>query len=407
MPDVVIIGAGQAGAETATALRQQGFAGSITLLGDESHPPYRRPPLSKTFLSGEAALESLYLRPEAAYARANVDLRCAARVDGIDRAARRVLLSDGASLPYNKLVLATGGSARRLAIPGDAGKHNLHVLRSVADVQRIREYLAPGKRLTVIGGGYIGLEAAAVAVSLGVRVTVLEAAPRLLVRVAAPELSEYYHAFHTGRGVDIRVGAGVERFEGTAGRIETVCCADGTRIDTDVVIAGVGLAPNVQLAVTAGLAVDNGIMVDEFAQTSDPDIYAAGDCAELPSAFLGRRVRLESVQNAIEQGRAVAAGLCGNAKSYDPVPWFWSDQYHLKLQMVGMPQDYDRVVTRGSRAEHSFAIFYLRDGGIIGAETVNRPQEFMLARQLVAKRARLDPARLADDALPLKSLLTA
>ncbi|HXC40912.1 MAG TPA: FAD-dependent oxidoreductase [Burkholderiales bacterium] len=401
----VIVGAGQAGAEVAAALRQRGYQGSITLIGDEAHPPYRRPPLSKAFLAGEQEVDALYLRPQAAYAAAAIDLRLGTRAAAIDRAGRRVLLDGGESVAYTRLVLATGGRARRLDVPG-WDHPNVRLLRSIADVQGIRERFKPGARLAVIGGGYIGLEAAAVAVGRGMRVTVLEAAPRLLARVASEPISQRYAELHRAHGVEVRMGCGVERIGGGA-ETPAVDCADGGGLKADVIVAGVGLVPNTELAAAAGLDIGNGVRVDGLCRSSDPAIFACGDCAEHHNAFLGHRVRLESVQNATEQGRAVAAAICGGGQPYNPVPWFWSDQYDFKLQMVGFARDYQRVAARGSIAGRSFIIFYLRHGAVIAADAVNRPQDFLFAKQLVARGARVDPERLEDEKLPLRQLADA
>ena len=281
----------------------------------------------------------------------------------------------------------------------------MHYVRTIADVDRLRAELAPGRRLVVIGGGYIGLEIAAVAVKLGAQVTLLEALPRVLARVATAELSAFYERLHRGRGVDLRTGAGVERLDG-AGRVETVVLKDGSRMPADLVVVGIGLLPNQELAAASGLAVDNGIVVDAYARTSDPDIVAAGDCARHHNGFLGRSLRLESVPGAQEQARTAAMTLCGAAQAHAAVPWFWSDQYDLKLQMVGIADGHDQQVVRGDLGGDSFAVFYLKDGALISATTVNRPQDFMLAKRLVAGQARVAAEHLADEAVPLKDHLS-
>lgn len=403
--DVLIIGAGQAGGELAGMLRQQGFAGSIVLVGDEPYLPYRRPPLSKTFLSGEATLESLFLKPQAIYEKHHIECRFGTGVESLDRAAHRVRLFDGTAIDYGRLVLATGGRPRRLSLPG-AEHPNVHYVRTIADILKLKEQFAADKRLVIIGGGYIGLEAASVGVKKGLNVTVVEALPRVLARVTAPEISAFYERVHRSRGVDVRTGVGVHGFEGDP-QVETVVLADGTRLPADIVIVGIGLIPNTELAEAAGLAISNGIVVDLQARTSDPDIYAIGDCSQHENAFYGRSMRLESVPNAIEQARVAAAAIVGKPASYSAVPWFWSDQYELKLQMVGLSQGYDRLVVRGDISGESFCAFYLKDGVVISADAVNRPQEFMLAKKLVAERVQADPAQLADEAIALKSLLPA
>ncbi len=399
----VIIGAGQAGCDLATALRQHGYAGRIVLIGDEPVPPYRRPPLSKTYLCGDIGEEALYIKPRALYARQDIDLRTGFRAMSIDRDAHNVTLDNGETIGYDKLALATGGRPRRLALAG-ADKPNVHYVRTLADMNRLREQFRPGRRLVIIGGGYIGLEAAAAGIKKQLDVTLVEALPRLLARVTGPELSQYYDGVHRRHGVDIRLGAAVEALEGEQ-QVEFVVLRDGTRLPADLVIVGIGLVPNTELAEQAGLEVDNGVIVDLHAQTGDPDIVAAGDCTNHDNGFLGRRVRLESVPNASEQARVAAASICGQRLPHAGVPWFWSDQYDLKLQMVGLSQGHDRVVIRGSMEADSFAAFYLKDGVVIAVDAVNRPQEFMIGKKMVAARLEAGPAVLADESVVLKSLV--
>ncbi|HSW13278.1 MAG TPA: FAD-dependent oxidoreductase [Solimonas sp.] len=402
---IVIIGAGQAGAETAIELRKLGHQGRLVIVGEEAQVPYKRPPLSKAYLAGSIAEESLYVMPRPQLEKFGIEVMTSMRVERIDRAGKTLALSDGNSLAYSKLCLATGGRARMLSTPG-ADKPNVYPLRSIADVQAIRAHCQPGKRAVIVGGGFIGLEVAAVAVKMGLKVTVLEGLPRVLARVTVPEVSAFFEKAHRDAGVDLRTGVQIEAFEG-AERVTHVRLGDGTRIETDFIVVGIGLIANVELAQAAGLAVDNGIVVDEFSQTSDPDIVAAGDCTNHPNPHYGRRLRLESVQNAMEQGRAAAHTLFGQPKRYDMVPWFWSDQYDLKLQMVGLSTGFDQFVLRGDPATRSFAAFYLGDGKLIAADAISRPQDFMIAKKLVALRAAVDPARLADESIPLKSLLPA
>jgi 3-phenylpropionate/trans-cinnamate dioxygenase ferredoxin reductase subunit len=400
---VVVVGGGQAGSELVTALRQQGFAGRITLIGDEPYVPYRRPPLSKTFLSGEATQESLYIKPHAAYEKHGIECRLGIGVEAIERDERLLRLYDGTTLPYEVLALTTGGRARRLSLPG-AEHPNVHYVRTLDDIARLRDQFKPGKRLLIIGGGYIGLEAASVGIKKGLQVTVVEALPRVLARVTAPEISAFYERVHRDKGVDVRTGVGVHSFE-YGEHVETVVLADGTRLPADLIIVGVGLIPNTELADAAGLEVSNGIVVDAYCRTSDPNIYAAGDCTNHDNGFLGRRFRLESVPNAIEQGRIAASAICGKPVPYNSVPWFWSDQYDLKLQMVGISQGYDRIVIRGDMNANSFCAFYLKDGVVISADGVNRAAEFMVAKKLVADRVSADPGQLADESIALKSLI--
>lgn len=407
---LLIVGAGNAGAELAVTTRQFGWTGPIIMLGDEALLPYHRPPLSKAYLSGTATSDSLTMRPLSAYDKAQVTLRLGARVALIDRAAKTLRLDDGGLLVYDKLALCTGGRPRPLRVeglPDGVPAPNLHALRTLADADAIGAALRPGTRLVVVGGGYVGLEVAASARQLGAEVTVLEAQPRVLARVTGPELSAFYAGVHRAAGVRIHTGVSVERVErNTAGAVQAVLCADGLRIPADVVVVGVGMLPNTELAESAGLLVDRGIVVDALSQTSDPDIVAAGDCTVHDNALYGRRIRLESVPNALEQARAAASALCGKPKPNHAVPWFWSDQYDLKLQMVGLSEGYDEFVLRGSVAACAFIGFYLRAGRLVAADAVNRPAEFMVAKRLVAEAARPDVGTLGDEAIALKSLLT-
>ncbi|MGQ0501592.1 MAG: NAD(P)/FAD-dependent oxidoreductase [Panacagrimonas sp.] len=401
---IVIVGGGQAGAETAAELRRQAYAGRITLVSDEPYLPYKRPPLSKAYLAGAAPVESLYVLSQAALAKSDIEYMAGARAQAIHRADRTLMLADGRRLPYDRLMLATGGRPRALAIPGSA-LPGIFALRGIADVAAIRAHFAPGRRLVIVGGGYIGLEVAAVATKLGLQVTVLENMPRVLQRVTAPQMSQFYERVHREAGVDVRTGVQLLGFESAGDAIE-VLLGEG-RVPADLVIVGIGVIPNTELAAEAGLAVDNGIVVDAYTRTSDPHIHAAGDCTNHPSEFLGRRIRLESVQNAMEQGRCGAANMLGKVQPYANVPWFWSDQYDLKLQMVGISTGYEQCVLRGDPASRSFGAFYFRQGVLMAADTVSRPQEFMLAKKLVAMRASPDPARIADESVPLKDLVPA
>jgi 3-phenylpropionate/trans-cinnamate dioxygenase ferredoxin reductase subunit len=406
---VVIVGAGHAAGECATALRQEGFTGPIRIIGAEAYLPYQRPPLSKAYLASEMGVEALLLKPQATYDRGSIEMVKSTEVTRIDRAQHFVETAAGTRHRYAKLVLATGGRARRLppALAAQAqGCSNCHYLRSIEDVDRIKTQFSPGFHLTIVGGGYIGLEVASVGIKRGLKVTVIEALPRVLARVTAPEISAFYERVHREAGVDVRTAAAIGSFEtDESGDAIAAIVTNHGRVPSDLVIVGIGLQPNVEIASAAGLEVDDGILVDAATRTSDPDIHAIGDCANYPSAALGRRLRLESVPNAVEQGRTAAAVIAGKERTYDAVPWFWSDQYDLKLQMVGISRDYDRFVIRGSSAERNFIGFYLRDGRIIAADAVSRPGEFMVAKRMVAARAAVDPAMLADGAIPLKSLL--
>ena len=403
---ILIVGGGHAAGQAAASLRQEVPGERIVLLAEEAHIPYQRPPLSKQYLAGEWGPERVTLRPAGFYQAKNIDVRPGARVERLDVNARTVACANGETLGYKKLLLATGARPRRLAVPG-GDLPGVHYLRTIDDADAIKARLAPGRRLVVVGGGYIGLEVAAVAVALGVRVTVLEMEARVLQRVATAEMSAFYAALHAGRGVAIRTGARATAFAGT-GRLEAVVCADGTRVAADVAVVGVGVTPNVELAAEAGLPCDDGIVVDEYARTAAPDVYAAGDCTNHPNAVLGRRLRLESVPNAMEQARVAAANLAaadGKSRRYQAVPWFWSDQYDLKLQMVGFAADAERSVTRGDPASDAFATFHLRGSVLVAADAVNRPREFMAARQLVGRE--VDEQILADPQADMRAALKA
>lgn len=400
---VVIVGAGEAGGGLTGMLRQHGYTGKITLIGDELYPPYRRPPLSKGFLAGEVTLESLYLKSAEGYARHQIDCRYGIGVESIDRDARTVRLFDSTTIPFRHLVIATGGRARRLSLPG-ANHSNVHYVRTIDDILKLKEQFLPGKRLLIIGGGYIGLEAASVGIKKGLKVTLVEALPRMLARVTVPELSAFYERAHKARGVEIFTGVGVHSLDGDP-LVTEVVLSDSRRLAVDLLIVGIGLIPNTELAEACGLEVQNGVVVDAFNRTSDPGVYAIGDCSNQDNTFLQRRVRLESVPNAAEQMRVCAASICGKPMPNNSVPWFWSDQYDLKLQMVGLSQDSDQLAIRGNLDRESFCAFHLRGGVIIAADAVNRAADFMVAKKLVAERIRASVEQLGDESFPLKSLL--
>jgi 3-phenylpropionate/trans-cinnamate dioxygenase ferredoxin reductase subunit len=405
----VIVGAGQAASEAAVALRQKGYAGRLLMFGDEAYPPYQRPPLSKAYLSGQAELQALNLKPATAYEKLGIEIRTHVRVEQLDAKARKVSLSDGTTQGYDRLILATGGRPRPLSVAGTRCGHpsNLHYLRTIDDVNRIRQQLVPHFRLAIIGGGYVGLEVAAIATRLHVRVTVLEALPRVLARVTAPELSAFYEKVHREAGVEIHTSTQVERLEldPSGDAVKAIVCADGRVLPVDLVIVGIGLLPNVELAEQAGLAIENGIAVDESGQTSEPNIFAIGDCSSRPSSLYGRRIRLESVPNALEQARALAAVLCGLPCPAESPPWFWSDQYELKLQMVGLSRGYDTLVLRGDPSSRSFIAFYMKERRIIAADAVNSPAAFMFAKRIVGRQPLVDDvAALADVTVPLQTV---
>ena len=398
----MIVGGGHAAGQAAASLRQEGYEGGVVVVGDEPHLPYQRPPLSKEYLAGQQGLERIHLRPQKFYADRDIDVRSGVRVSAIDRAAHTVVCADDTTLSYDRLLLATGSRPRLLEVPG-SDLAGVCLLRTIADAEAIRDQLRPNARLVIVGGGYIGLEVASVARQQGLDVTVLEMEDRILARVTTPAMSEFYHRLHTGKGVTIRTKAKAASFSGN-GRLEAVTCDDGTSVPADLAVVGVGIVPNVELADEAGLACDNGIVVDERTCTADERIYAAGDCTNHPNPILGRRLRLESVPNAMEQSRVAAANMAGGDRSYASVPWFWSDQYDLKLQMVGFSTDAEHEVVRGDPDEETFATFHFRGDTLIAADAVNRPREFMVARQLVGKS--VDAKRLADPAVDLKSLLS-
>lgn len=407
---IVVVGGGQAAVELAFGLRKGGHGGRVVIISEESHPPYQRPPLSKGYLTGKVGLGDLYLRPMATYEEAKIELMLNTRVQTLDRSAQQLILDNGNSVGYDLLALTVGGRPRQLPIlHQERNSTNVHYLRSIVDVDALREQARPGRRVVIIGGGYIGLEAAAVAVALGAEATVVEAMPRVLARVTAPHMSEFYESVHRSHGVRIVTGASViaANTDDRTSEVASVTLDSGEVLETDVLVVGVGLVPNTELAEEAGLAVDGGIVVNEACQTSDPLIYAAGDCTKHPSQLHGGDlVRVESVSNAVEQGRVAARNMLGNEAVHAAIPWFWSDQYDLKLQMVGRSANHDEIVTRGNPEEKSFSTFYLAAGRLIGADTVNRPTDFAWARRLVAKDVPVQVAALADEGVPLKSLLT-
>lgn len=396
----IVIGASHAGAQLCASLRQEGWAGEIVLIGDEPVLPYHRPPLSKTFLAGDSSLDDLLIRAPDFYAKQQITIT-QGQVIAIDRAAHVVTLADGSSLSYDKLALCLGARPRPLPLPG-ADLPGVHALRNAADILAIRADLAAARQVVIIGAGYIGLETAASLRKLGVAVTVLETAERVLQRVTAPALSAFYARVHREEGVDLRTGVTIAALTGTA-RVNGVQLTNGEVIPADLVIVGIGVLPNVELAITAGLAVDNGIVIDGQGRTSDPDIVAAGDCANYPCPRYERRLRLESVPNAGEHAKVAAATLCGKAKTIGALPWFWSDQYDLKLQIAGLNTGHDAVVLRGdTEAGRSFTAFYLREGRLIAADCVNRPQDFLFSKQAISQGLTLEATRLADVSQPLQ-----
>jgi len=397
---IVIIGAGQACAQAITTLVAEGFTGSVAVVGEELYPPYQRPPLSKAYLAGTFERERLFLKPQAFYAQSNCELILDTTAVRIDREAHAVGLSNGAKVAYGKLLLATGSRARRFAVSG-ANLPGIFYLRSIADVDALRATFGAGKRLAVVGGGYIGLEVAAVARKLGLHVTVFEALDRVMARAVSAEMSFFYESVHREAGVRIEVNTAVERFEGS-GRLEAVR-AGGELFPADMALVGIGIVPNVDIAQSCRLACDDGIVVDDCARTADPDIFAAGDCTR----HLGRDgafIRLESVQNAIDQAKHAALAMLGKPTPYQEVPWFWSDQYDLKLQIAGLARPGDIMVRRGDPSSRKFAIFHLREGRVVAVEAVNAAPEYIVGRKLIADGTTVPPDRLADTSVPMKSI---
>src|SRR5580698_7778288 len=400
---VVIVGAGHAGGMAAAVLRQYGFEGPITLIGEEPIPPYQRPPLSKAWLKGEADEDALTLKPESFYAEHGIDLRLGVRAEAIDRAAGRVRLSRGEDLAYDILILATGARPRRLNIEG-ADLEGVRVLRSAADAEALKAELGPGRRLAVIGGGYIGLEVAASARALGADAVVIEREARVLARVANQTLSDFFKTYHEARGVAFELGAEITAFEGVNGRVSGVRLGDGRLIPCDVILVGVGAIPNHELASEAGLEVSVGVVVDEAARTSDPAIFAIGDVTLRPMPLYGRPFRPESVPSALEQAKQAACAIAGRPGPAPEVPWNWSDQYDLKMQLAGLPFDVDEILVRGDPANAHFAVFHLNQGMIQAVEAVNAPAEFMGGRQLIGSRRVIARERLADPSISMKEV---
>lgn len=403
---IVVIGGGQAGAQALQSLRQGGYAGALTLVGDEPALPYQRPPLSKAYMKGEMAEERLYFRPAPWYQDQNIEVILSTPAKSIDRVNRKVELAHGGQLDYDALIIATGSRPRVLPTKG-ATLHGVHDLRDLSDVERIRPNMIAGRKMVIIGAGYIGLEAAAVARQMGLDVTVLEMAPRVLARVTSPVLSEFFETEHRAQGVQILTGARLDHLDGEGNNVTAAILADGTRIEADIVLVGIGILPNEELAKDAGIACNNGILVDRDARTSDPRVFAAGDCASRPLVHYGRSGRLESVHNAIEQGKLAAAAILGKPRPAEDCPWFWSDQYDLKLQIAGLSQDYDEIVVRGDPKDRKFAAFYLRNGTLIAVDAINSPPEFLASKKLIMSGAKLAPDVLGDTSISMKDIAAA
>lgn len=402
--DVVIVGAGHAGAQAAIHLRQLGFTGSIALIGAEPEPPYERPPLSKEYLAGEKEFERMLARPEAFWAERGIALVLGTRIVAVDPQARTVSADNGASFGYGDLVWAAGGDPRRLGCEG-GDLAGVHLVRRKSDVDSIRSELDPVRRVAVVGGGYVGLETAAVLRKLGKEVVLLEALDRVLARVAGPEISDFYAAEHRARGVDVRLGAAVASILGRDGRVSGILFQDGLEIEADMAIVGIGVDAAVAPLLAAGASGANGVDVDDCCRTSLPGIYAIGDCAAHENRFAGGlRIRLESVQNAHDQAAAAARAITGAPQPYDAIPWFWSNQYDLRLQTVGLSVGYDSTVVRGRPEERSFSVLYLLQGRVIALDCVNSTRDYVQGRKLVLDRRVIEPERLADTGVMLKEM---
>jgi len=399
----VIIGTGQAGFQTAASLRAEGFQESITLIGEEPHIPYQRPPLSKGFPLGAQDLESIELRPKNFYADHQINLIAGERATALDRTTRQVTLASGNRVPYGKLVLATGARNRLLPVKG-ADLDGVLYLRSLDEAVALKERLKTAQEIVVIGGGFIGLELAAVACTLGNSVTVLETLPRLMSRVVAPIISDFYRELHSNKGVRIFCGAHVSEITGAAGAVREVVLSGGRRFPANLVLVGIGVVPNSELARDVGLRISNGIAVNEHLQTDDENIFAIGDCAEHPCIFAGARIRLESVQNAADQAQCVAAAIANRPVPYRALPWFWTDQFDIKLQMAGISHGHNRIVTRGNPESRKLSVFYFRETQLVAIDSINRPLDHMIGRKLLAAAVPLTPDQAADESVDLKQL---
>ncbi|MFC7049298.1 NAD(P)/FAD-dependent oxidoreductase [Emcibacter nanhaiensis] len=401
---VLIIGAGHGCAQAVASLRSEKFEGKIVVVGDEDYIPYQRPPLSKDFLKGDLPLERLYIKPQKFYDDRDVEMKTGVRVTKIDPAGKTADLDNGESVSWDHLIIATGSHVRKLTCPGhDLG--GVHYLRTVADVHGIQADFDGAKDVVVVGGGYIGLEIAAVARQKGKNVTVLEMADRILNRVVAPEMSAFYQRVHEEEGVKILCNTGVTALEGDGGKVSRVLTGDGQAFDADLVVVGIGIVPAQELAEAAGIELDNGIKVDEHCRTSAADVFAIGDVTSHPSPLYGRRIRLESVPNAMGQAKITAKAIMGTLEVYDEIPWFWSDQFDMKLQIAGLSAGYDQIVIRGDLNSRSIAAFYLKDGVLIAMDGVNRPAEFMASKKLITMKAKPDPDKLADPDVNMKEFL--
>jgi len=400
---IVVIGAGQAACSFAARYREHDKRSALVIIGDEPLHPYQRPPLSKKYITGEMSAERLLLRPPDWYQDNDIQCVTGQQAMAIDRTHKTITLSGGAVIEWDRLVLATGSAPRGLPAAIGGALEGVYLLRSVADADQIRAELVKGRRVLVIGGGYIGLEASAIAAQSGLKVTLVEAADRILQRVACPETSDYFRKLHADNAVTIHENCRLDHFEETNGRVSAAMLEDGTRIDTDFVLAGIGIMPNTGLAEKAGLAVDGGVVVDNHCQTSDPAIFATGDCTVFD--FKGMSTRLESVQNAIDQAECVADNMAGHVRAYQPVPWFWSDQYEVKLQIAGLNRGYDRIVVRAGERFGSLTHWYFAGSTFLAVDAMNDPRSYMVGKRLLEAGRTITPEQADDTSFALKSLL--
>ena len=400
---IVIAGAGHAAGQVIATLKQKKFDGHIYLIGEEAYLPYQRPALSKKYLAGELSTERLHFKANDFYNEPNFEVHLNTKIDKIEPTKKVIQSNDNLEFPYDTLVLSLGAHARHMDLPG-VELAGVHYLRTIKDADKIREKFRPGRRLIIVGAGYIGLEVAAIAVQLGLEVSVVEILDRVMSRVVSAQVSEFYQKEHTGHGVKLLLSTGIKGFVGDD-HVSAVDLADGTQIPADLVVIGIGVVPNTKLAVDAGLEVSNGIVVNDRCNTSDPDIYALGDCTSHPNDVLGYRLRLESVHNALEQAKTAAGNICGEDQKYAQVPWFWSDQYDLKLQIAGMSQDYDKTIIRGDPDSRSFSCLYLNDNRLIAVDAINRPKDFIQSKKLIANHAVINPTLLVDSNIELKNMV--
>ena len=403
MNEIVVIGSGQAAIQTVMSLKRNEFTGSIKVIGEEDHLPYQRPPLSKDFLLEEYKPERVSLKKKEFYEENGVDLILGKRAESIDTILKEITLSDENRIRYDQLIIATGSRVRKLNVPG-SDKKGIYYLRDLDDANALKQRLKKNKKMVIVGAGYIGLEVASVAASLGVEVTVIEMANRVMNRTVDPIISSYYQKLHESHGVKIHLDNGLKAFEG-GDSVNAVLCSDGLILEADLVVIGAGVLPNQEIAIEAGLECNNGIMVNEFGETSTAHVYACGDCTNHPNKGLNTRLRLESVHNAMEQSKTVANTIMGNKEPYDQVPWFWSDQYDHKLQLVGISGDHDEVVMRGLESEQKFLLFYLKNSELIAVNAINSSKEFLICRKLVANKVKISSDVIKDQSVNLNDLL--